>query len=768
MNGFMKLLRRISPGLGLLFLLACAPTEPAIVFGEHDLRAQSMPRSWDEGLPLGNGLIGALIWQKDSALRLSLDRADLWDLRPMPHMYDTAYDFNWVREMWRQNRYEEVQKRYDLPYEEAAGPSKIPAGALEFTLKADSARLSVENAVAVVYLKGGMKLEFFVHALRPIGWFRFSGAGQPEFPELIPPPYGKEPSGDAANSTVGQSLSRLGYTEAIPVLEPDSIDYVQEGWGGFKYRIHVRWTRDGGDLTGCWSITESDGESRGEATADLQTRQALQRGYRSDLAEHLAWWEDFWSRSAIDLPDSVLERQWHLEMYKFGAAARSGAPPISLQSVWTADNGLLPPWKGDFHHDLNTQLSYWPAYSGNHLDLAEGFVDWLWSVRDESKRFTRWFYGTEGLNVPGVTTLRGEPMGGWIQYSLGPTTSAWLGHHFYLQWKYSMDSAFLREKAYPWIRETAVHLIGLSEKDEKGRRKLPLSSSPEIFNNSREAWFENLTNYDLAMVRWTLATAAELATVLGLPEEARQWQAALGEWPDFAVDSTGFLFAEGVPYSESHRHFSHLVAYHPLSLVDWSNGEEDQRLIRATLARLDTIGPDFWCGYSWAWLGNLRARALDGGGAAEALRIFSKAFCLPNSFHVNGDQSGLGYSTMTYRPFTLEGNFACAAGIQEMLLQSHTGVIRIFPAIPGGWSDVSFADLRAEGAFLVSARRTGGRLEEVLIHAEKGGVVRLDNPFGDQEFTARIAGKAAGVGSGRPLEYSLLPGQTLRLQTKAP
>ena len=116
-----------------------------------------------------------------------------------------------------------------------------------------------------------------------------------------------------------------------------------------------------------------------------------------------------------------------MEQYKFGSAARVGAPPISLQAVWTADNGKLPPWKGDFHHDLNTQLSYWPAYSGNHLDEEIGFIDWLWNNRDTFKEYTKEYYETEGVNVPGVSTLTGQPMGGWIQYAFSPTVSAWLG-----------------------------------------------------------------------------------------------------------------------------------------------------------------------------------------------------------------------------------------------------------------------------------------------------------------------------------------------------
>ncbi len=110
------------------------------------------------------------------------------------------------------------------------------------------------------------------------------------------------------------------------------------------------------------------------------------------------------------------------------------------------------------------------------------------------------------------------------------------------------------------------------------------------------------------------------------------------------------------------------MAIHPLGEIRSENGENDQKIIKNSLTLLDKIGPDWWCGYSYAWLGSLKACAKDGVGAAKTLRTFATAFCLPNSFHVNGDQTKSGLSKFTYRPFTLEGNFAFAAGVQEMLI----------------------------------------------------------------------------------------------------
>jgi alpha-L-fucosidase 2 len=701
---------------------------------EHDLVFGRLATSWDEGIPLGNGTLGALVWQKDGRLRLSLDRVDLWDLRPMANLDSPEWSFGWVQERWRENDYSVVQEKFDAPYETSPAPTKIPAGAVEFDLAGlgggQSVRLSVEEAACRVVWPGGTSFECFVHAGEPCGRFRFRGAPAGLRPLLIAPAYGARKTA-GADSVTGQDLSRLGYAHGKMIESPGLIVYRQSGWDGFYYEIAVAWRADGhGTIEGAWSISSRFSDDRKERRAEHAVKVELERDFETSLRGHQIWWENFWAKAGIDLPDKVLEKQWYLEQYKFGAAARRGAPPITLQAVWTADNGKLPPWKGDFHHDLNTELSYWPCYSANHLEEGLGFLDWLWELRPEFKRYTRGYFGKGGLAVPGVSTLLGQPMGGWIQYSFSPTIAAWLAQHFDLHWRFSGDRRFLEERAYPWVRDVAVFLDELSVRDGNGRRRLPLSSSPEIFDNRREAWFEKTTNYDLALIKWTFRTAAEQAEELGKKDEAIKWRRIFDEWPDFAVDAQGgLMFAPGFPYAESHRHFSHLMAFHPLGLLDVANGERDEEIIKNTLATLARFGSDWWTGYSFSWLGNLKARALDGEGAAEALRTFALDFCLPNSFHANGDQSKTGLSKFTYRPFTLEGNFAFAAGIQEMLLQSHAGAIRVFPAVPAAWRDASFRTLRARGAFLVSARKSGGTVQEVEVISEKGGTLRLRNPF---------------------------------------
>lgn len=716
--------------LTISLLVACEKEiDWKVTPSNSDLQFNTLPTVWDEAVPLGNAMVGALVWQHDNCLRFSLDRVDLWDLRPTDSLSGTNYRFAWVKDQVRKKDYRPVQLKFDVPYDQSPAPTKIPGAALEFRLKGAGkscgAHLYLKNALCEVNWENGMELKTFIHPTEPVGWFIFEHVSDSIIPVLVAPVYAGGNESVDSNPVDGQDLLRLGYASGKITEKPGWIHYHQEGWKDFTYDVDLRWERRGDRLFGVWSVTSS---LMGEQAAE-KTLEAMNRGAETDYNVNLDFWKQYWAASSVVLPDTLLQKQYDNEMYKFGSVIRENSYPISLQAVWTADNGKLPPWKGDYHHDLNTQLSCWPAYTGNHLREGMGYLNTLWNQRETYKQYTKQYFETEGMNVPGVCTLTGQPMGGWIQYAMSQTVGAWLAHHFYMHWKYSADYDFLRTRAYPWLKDVATYLEQQSSVDSSGIRQLEISSSPEIFDNSIQAWFKTMTNYDLSLMRFAFTAAAEMAKELEQTEEMEHWKRLLAELPDYDRDVEGALtFAKGFPYEHSHRHFSHALAFHPLGLLDVSHGADERKTIEATLNKIEAYGPDYWTGYTYAWFANMKARVFDGEGATRALRIFAECFCLSNTFHVNGDQSGTGKSKYTYRPFTLEGNFAFASAIQEMLLQSHTGVIRVFPAVPAGWKNVSFANLRTMGAFLVSAERAEGRLHHVDVFSEQGGTFRMVKP----------------------------------------
>lgn len=170
--------------LSLLVLLSgCGSSPVGYTPSPHDLVFDSLAGKWDEAVPLGNGQVGALVWQKGDRLRFSLDRVDLWDLRPTEGMTWDKPVYDWICEQWQNNTYGTVQELLDEPYGRLPAPSKIPAGALEFHTAdwgaADSVRLYVQDAVCKVWWPSGRTLEAFVQADGPCGWFRFTGIDQP-------------------------------------------------------------------------------------------------------------------------------------------------------------------------------------------------------------------------------------------------------------------------------------------------------------------------------------------------------------------------------------------------------------------------------------------------------------------------------------------------------------------------------------------------------------------------------------------------------------
>lgn len=398
----------------VLILPSCSNNTSQISSG-HDLKFSSLPTKWDEAVPLGNGMLGALVWQKEGKLRISLDRVDLWDLRPMSNLDFSQFTYEWVYEQWKNNTYENVQDQMDVPYDKRVAPTKIPAAALEFDIsdfgEVKEVLLSVDKALCTVSWQNGRVLKVFINGNEDTGWYQFENCESIPEPELLPPAYEKPEENFQENLKFKEDLALLGYSLGEVKRNKQELEYNQEGWGGFEYSVLVKWDNTDNTSTGCWSISSSFPGWADQPSASENVNSSFKNGFNQSLEAHLNWWSEFWSRSSVSLPDSLIERQYYLEMYKFGSVARKHTPPISLQAVWTADNGKLPPWKGDFHHDLNTQLSYWPAYAGNYTDLAEGFVNWLWKYKSTFEKYTKDYYGHDGLNVPGVTTLTGEPMG---------------------------------------------------------------------------------------------------------------------------------------------------------------------------------------------------------------------------------------------------------------------------------------------------------------------------------------------------------------------
>jgi len=716
--------------------LAAAPA------AEHGLVYDEPAATWDEAFPLGNGMLGALVWGDGAPLNISVDRTDLWDLRPVEEFASEDYRYTVMRQWEREGRYDELKALYEEPYHNP-GPTRLPAGRITIDTGDSEFRggtLDIAEGRSRIRFGEHGLIDTWVHATEPIGFIHIRNVPEVQV-ELIAPAFGGGEDEEQERGISAGSLDSLGYPPPVQTQGENWLAFEQEGFGKFRFAVFLVWKKiSERDWQGAWSVASSfDGESA-LTKARINATRAIGPERKELVASHDTWWREYWNRAWVELPDPILERQYYLDAYKLGGAVRRGAPPVSLQGPWTADNGKLPPWKGDYHHDLNTEMSYWPAYTGNRLQQGMSFIDWLWATKANSQGWTEYFFRMPGLNVPMSTDLYGNQIGGWRQYTHSATTAAWLAHHFYQHWDFTRDQEFLRHRAYPWFREVANFLRAITtERDEDGTRTLPLSSSPEIHDNKPEAWFPSITNYDNALIQFVFNSLIEFAEILGEDDEVTLWREVLADMPPLAIGNEGLLVADGHPLEESHRHLSHLMALHPLALIHWESSEEARNVIRASLGHLEDLGTSQWTGYSFAWWAHHLAWAHQGEAAAAALRTFAEAFVLRNSFHCNGDQSGEGHSNFTYRPFTLEGNFGYLSAVHEMLLQSHAGLIDVFPALPESWKNVRFENFRARGAFLVSAALEDGNWSRLEIYSIKGSPLTVRSPATGQPVSIDLA-----------------------------
>lgn len=696
---------------------------------EHNLHFRKTIGRWDEGIPLGNGHLGILIWGKADALRFSMDRADIWDPTPCPRIFEKDFTYQRIVRLVKEGKEEEIRRKFGDVYQNTT-PSKLPAGKLILQLPSDAdveSRLTLADARADINT-GKIHLESFIHATKRFGLIRLN-IPLDQFSYYVEnPEFGSdtEQRGERSCDRIDEaSLKKLSYPAPEKVKTEHGCHFIQTISSSFSYGVFVEIKQEGNGTLLAFGVAASSDRENWKEEMEESLREALCDGYEKLYKEHCNWWKSFWEKSSICLPDPFMEHHWYLTNYLLASCSRKGGYPMQLQGLWTADDGNLPPWKGDYHHDLNTQLSYFSYLKANHLEEGESFLDFLWNMVEKGEEFARNFYQTKGMCLPSIMGLDGTPLGGWAMYAFSPTNQIWLCQFFERHYRYTGDRKFLRERAYPYMKKTADCILGLLE-ERDGRYYLPISSSPEIHDDTLRAFLTPNSNYDLALLRYLFTQLADLAEVLDM-EEADRWRSVMEKLPDLAMNEQGvMLLAPDEELKESHRHFSHLMGIHPLRLIDY-NSKEGKRIIDANILQQEVLGTGRWVGYSFALMAEMYAIQGNGNGAACQLRIFWDSFCSPNGFHLNGDYKKHGLSAFHYRPFTLEGNMCAADALQEMLLQSEKGVISLFPAVPDEWKEekVSFRNFRAEGGVVVSATLEHGNVTELTLEGEKREKVRV-------------------------------------------
>lgn len=720
----------------------------------YGLKFDKSIKRWDEAIPLGNGKIGCLVYG-DEPLKFAIDRIDLWENKSAEVWEKPEYNYKNLTKLVNDRNEESWNKlieTFEMGFRKKHYPTKITAGRLELNfnekVKNVKSNLDVVKAVAdfeVETESKNIKVVSFLSAVKFCGVIRVYGKFSKKF---VIPYYisgNTELEKDEQASFTVQYDRILNYPPTTIIEDGEFTYFKQKTLTDYEYGVVIL-TKNYEEYTDIYYdiVTTDDNLDYIEYGKDRLISFANE-GFDKLLLEHVKWWAKYWKKSDIDIPDKDLEKQYYLSWYLFASTSRKGFYPMPLQGVWTADINALPPWRGDYHHDTNTELSYMSYTKANRLEEGKVFVDFIWSIRGKIKKFTKKFFGVNGYLSPGTTSITGEVMSGWTQYSLSPTMTIWVAQCFDEYYLYSGDDKFLKNRAYPFFKGVAQAILGiLKEKD--GKLFLPLSTSPEVFDGSLNAYLEPNSNFDLALLKYLFTTLIKYCDILGF--DSLVYKTALsklepyhviekdGEWRrgTLKVDKNNIL-----PYS--HRHLSHLMAIYPLHLLNYDI-EDDRKIIDASINNLEGMGEGRYVGWSFTMAGAIFAMAKNGNASREKLVRYVKAFLSPNGFHLNGDYKNLGISILHYRPFTLEAHYSYCDTIQEMLMQDHKGYIDLFPAIPFEWEKkCSFSKFRSYGGVIVSANCINGVVEKVKLTSRKRQVVKIKNNFGVEKLRIIKNGK---------------------------
>ncbi|MCK9860495.1 glycoside hydrolase family 95 protein [Paenibacillus sp. ATY16] len=739
---------------------------------------------WTDALPTGNGRLGAMMFGGSEMERIQLNEDTLWSGGPRHGDNDNAVKvLPEVRKLIEEGQYaaaDRLCKQMMGPYTQ----SYLPMADLYIkflhgnTMKNYRRALHLDDATSTVeYQIGNVTYtrRLFVSYPDQVVVLRLEASqpGKLNFLARLESPLRYETDFDKDSlilrGDAPEHVDPSYYDTEMPVRygEPGSANAMR-----FEGRLAARleegqasYGHDGLRVTGATAVTlifsaatsfngydRSPGSEGKDESAEAYAylEQAKKLSYESLLQRHIEDHRKLFNRVELSLGESIappdyptdarirdygasdpglVELLYHYGRYLMIGSSRKGTQPANLQGIWNEETRA--PWSGNYTLNINAEMNYWPAETCNLADCHTPLLDFIGNLSKNGRKTASTNYGAAGWtahhnsdiwchSAPAGDYGHGDP--GWAFWPMG---GVWLCQHLWEHYAFGLDEAFLRDKAYPVMKEAALFCLDWLHEDKDGRLITSPSTSPEHKFRTADglAAVSAASTMDLSLI-WDLFTnLIEASTILGVDEPFRERlvdtrsrlhplqigeNGRLQEWSKDFEDEDQF-----------HRHVSHLFGVYPGRQLTWG---ETPELMAAAQRSLEIRG-DGGTGWSLGWKVGLWARF---GNGNRALGLLSNLLTLVEEGNTNYHHGGVyGNLFDAHPPFQIDGNFAATSGIAELLVQSHQGYLELLPSLPDAWPKGYVRGLRARGHFDVSLQWEQGAVTTAEIVSNSGGMCRI-------------------------------------------
>ena len=736
---------------------------------KHIISLKKAAKTWEEGLPLGNGRLGATVLGKIAEENITINEETVWygpeRNRKNPDAYEHLQE---VRDLLMKGEVQKAQflakmaitstPKYMNPYQPAGELKVFFMNHLAKRCQNRKCYLDLDDAIAYVkydlYGSSYVREHFVSHAYNVFA-MRLTTSGD--------------------KLTICANVNRKPFEEYTKKLDDKTVcNYGQCGADGVHYFTALRIVAKGGTVKtmGDFVYVEdadevvlyvasgtdfgTDASYKEEIISRLN--KAEEAGYEKVKQTHLDEFHALYNRMSLDINhckenEEITEVQleqlkneevenndyltlllFYFARYLMISSSYDCQLPANLQGIWNGT--FVPPWQSEYTININTEMNYWFVEKANLSECHEPLFDLIDRLVENGKKTAKELFHCRGFCAHHNTNLwaNTDPEGIMDASPFWAMGGAWLSLHMYEHYLYTEDREFLKDRALPIMREAIRFYEDYLVEGENGELLTGPSVSPENSYLSKIGIKGALCmapTMDMQILRQLFTWYLEGAELTGTltEEDERIIKSILNKLPKTKVSSDGRIMEWQEEYEEpepGHRHISHLYGLHPGNEIV----PEKEELFAAARKTLDyrlSFGGGH-TGWSRAWITCFYARLKDGEKLLENINGLLKKSIKVNLYD-------------THPPFQIDGNFGIAEAMLEALVQSHNSYIEILPALPKAWKSGSLRGVRLRGAMTADLVWEDGRLQSFVITPDFDRTA--DVRYQDKQITVSLKAKEA-------------------------